>query len=88
MTTLYPILTELDDHPNKFYLFILMVNVRIKKTLMPYGNAVCGILKIMHLFHSSYPYSNNDKPFKKNAGHVSDERSPVKLMTVLINSLN
>lgn len=40
------------------------------------------------LLVSTYPYSSKDKPFKKKAGHVRDERSPVKLMTVLINSLN
>lgn len=40
------------------------------------------------IFHSTYPYSNKERPFKKNAGQVSDDRSPVKLMTVLINSLN
>lgn len=36
----------------------------------------------------THPYSSKDKPFKKKAGQVNEERSPVKLITVLRNSLN
>lgn len=39
-------------------------------------------------WYKIYPYSSNERPFKKNAGQVRDDKSPVKLMTVLMNSLN
>lgn len=45
MTTFYPTLTELDDHPSRFYLFVLMVNAYIGEKLKPYDNVVRGILR-------------------------------------------
>lgn len=40
------------------------------------------------MHNETYPYSRRERPLRKKAGQVSEERSPVKLMTVFINSLN